>query len=34
MRQARRRAAEDLFEPLSAEDRKTLAKLLTIIDSR
>jgi DNA-binding MarR family transcriptional regulator len=34
MRQARRRAAEDLFEPLSVEDRKTLAKLLTIIDSR
>jgi DNA-binding MarR family transcriptional regulator len=34
MREARRRAAEDLFAPLTADDRKTLAKLLTIIDSR
>ncbi len=33
MRQARRRAAEDLFAPLTADDRKTLAKLLTVIDS-
>jgi DNA-binding MarR family transcriptional regulator len=33
MRQARRSAAEDLFAPLTADDRKTLAKLLTIIDS-
>ena len=34
MRTARRRAAEDLFSPLTADDRKTLAKLLTIIDSQ
>jgi DNA-binding MarR family transcriptional regulator len=34
MRQARRRAAEDLFTPLSVEDRKTLTSLLTIIDSQ
>src|SRR5487761_1246362 len=34
MRTARRRAAEDLFAPLTVEDRKTLAKLLTIVDSQ
>jgi DNA-binding MarR family transcriptional regulator len=34
MRQARRRAAEDLFAPLTVGDRKTLMKLLTIIDSQ
>ena len=34
MRQARRRAAEDLFAPLSEQDRKTLTTLLTIIDSQ
>jgi DNA-binding MarR family transcriptional regulator len=34
MRTARRRAAEDLFAPLAAEDRRTLTKLLTIIDSQ
>ena len=34
MRQARRRAAEDLFAPLSEQDRKTLTNLLTIIDSQ
>jgi DNA-binding MarR family transcriptional regulator len=33
LREARRRAAEDLFAPLSAEDRKTLAELLTHLDS-
>jgi len=33
LREARRRAAEDLFAPLSAEDRKTLAGLLTLLDS-
>lgn len=33
MRQARRRAAEDLFAPLTVDDRKTLGELLTIIDS-
>jgi DNA-binding MarR family transcriptional regulator len=33
LREARRRAAEDLFAPLSAEDRKTLADLLTHLDS-
>jgi DNA-binding MarR family transcriptional regulator len=31
MRQARRRAAEDLFAPLSAEERKTLTELLTTL---
>jgi DNA-binding MarR family transcriptional regulator len=31
MRQARRRAAEDLFAPLTAEDRKTLAELLSLV---
>jgi DNA-binding MarR family transcriptional regulator len=34
MRQARRRAAEDLFAPLSAEDRKTLTKLLSMISDQ
>ena len=33
LRDARRRAAEDLFAPLSAADRKTLAGLLTLLDS-
>src|ERR1700758_2405976 len=33
LRQARRQAAEDLFAPLTPADRKTLAKLLTIVDS-
>jgi DNA-binding MarR family transcriptional regulator len=33
LREARRRAAEDLFAVLSAEDRKTLAGLLTLLDS-
>jgi DNA-binding MarR family transcriptional regulator len=33
MRQARRRAAEDLFAPLSVGERKTLTELLTMIDS-
>jgi DNA-binding MarR family transcriptional regulator len=33
LREARRRAAEDLFAPLSAGDRKTLAGLLTLLDS-
>jgi DNA-binding MarR family transcriptional regulator len=33
MREARRRAAEDLFAPLTVEDRKTLTELLTMIDS-
>jgi DNA-binding MarR family transcriptional regulator len=33
LREARRRAAEDLFAPLSAEDRKALAGLLTLLDS-
>jgi DNA-binding MarR family transcriptional regulator len=32
MREARRRAAEDLFAPLTAEDRKALAQLLALID--
>jgi DNA-binding MarR family transcriptional regulator len=32
MREARRRAAEDLFAPMSAEDRKTLAELLSLLD--
>jgi len=34
MREARRRAAEDLFAPLTAEDRKALAQLLTVIDGK
>jgi DNA-binding MarR family transcriptional regulator len=33
LRQARRRAAEDLFAPLSVEDRKALGELLTVLDS-
>ena len=33
LREARRRAAEDLFAPLSAQDRQTLAELLTLLDS-
>jgi DNA-binding MarR family transcriptional regulator len=32
MREARRRAAEDLFAPLSADDRQTLAKLLGLLE--
>jgi DNA-binding MarR family transcriptional regulator len=32
LREARRRAAEDLFAPLSDEDRKTLADLLALLD--
>jgi DNA-binding MarR family transcriptional regulator len=34
MREARRRAAEDLFAPLSAQDRKTLGELLTLLDNK
>ncbi|HVT70681.1 MAG TPA: MarR family transcriptional regulator [Trebonia sp.] len=34
LRAARRRAAEDLFAPLSEQDRKTLAELLTRLDRR
>jgi DNA-binding MarR family transcriptional regulator len=34
LREARRRAAEDLFAPLDAHDRETFAKLLTLLDSR
>jgi DNA-binding MarR family transcriptional regulator len=33
LREARRRAAEDLFAPLSAADRKTLANLLGQLDT-
>ena len=33
LREARRRAAEDLFAPLSAADRKTLAGLLARLDA-
>jgi DNA-binding MarR family transcriptional regulator len=33
MREARRRAAEDLFAPLTADDRKALAELLNLIDT-
>lgn len=33
LREARRRAAEDLFAPLSAEDRKTFASLLAHLDA-
>jgi DNA-binding MarR family transcriptional regulator len=33
LREARRRAAEDLFAPLSAADRKTLADLLALLES-
>src|SRR5579863_3699765 len=32
MREARRGAAEDLFAPLSADDRKALGDLLTLLD--
>jgi DNA-binding MarR family transcriptional regulator len=32
MREARRRAAEDLFAPLSGEDRRRLAELLAALD--
>jgi len=32
MREARRRAAEDLFAPLSADDRKALGELLTLLE--
>jgi DNA-binding MarR family transcriptional regulator len=34
LREARRRAAEDLFAALSAEDRTTLAALLTRLDAQ
>ena len=34
LRQARRRAAEDLFAPLTAGDRKSLAELLTLLDAQ
>jgi len=34
MREARRRAAEDLFAPMTAEDRKALAQLLALIDRK
>ena len=33
MRDARRRAAEDLFAPLAAEDRKALGELLSLLDA-
>ena len=33
LREARRRAAEDLFAPLSADDRKTLSGLLARLDA-
>jgi DNA-binding MarR family transcriptional regulator len=33
LRETRRRAAEDLFAPLSADDRETLAGLLTRLDA-
>ena len=33
MREARRRAAEDLFAPLPAEDRKALGELLSLLDA-
>jgi DNA-binding MarR family transcriptional regulator len=33
MREARRQAAEDLFAPLTADDRKALAELLSLIDT-
>jgi DNA-binding MarR family transcriptional regulator len=32
MREARRHAAEDLFAPLTAEDRKALGELLSLLD--
>ena len=34
LREARRRAAEDLFAPLSPDDRETLGDLLTRLDAR
>jgi DNA-binding MarR family transcriptional regulator len=34
LREARRRAAEDLFAPLPARDRETLAELLTRLDAQ
>jgi DNA-binding MarR family transcriptional regulator len=34
LREARRRAAEDLFAPLSAQDRESLAGLLTLLDAQ
>jgi DNA-binding MarR family transcriptional regulator len=34
MREARRRAAEDLFAPLSADDRATLGQLLSTLDKK
>jgi DNA-binding MarR family transcriptional regulator len=34
MREARRRAAEDLFAPLSPDDRKTLGELLALLDNK
>ncbi len=34
LREARRRAAEALFAPLSAQDRETLAGLLTLLDAQ
>jgi DNA-binding MarR family transcriptional regulator len=33
LRQARRRAAEELFAPLPAEDRKALGELLAVLDN-
>jgi len=33
MREARRGAAEDLFAPLSAQDRESLGRLLSLLDS-
>ena len=33
LREARRRAAEDLFAPLPAQDRKALGGLLAVLDS-
>jgi DNA-binding MarR family transcriptional regulator len=34
MREARRRAAEDLFAPLSPDDRKVLGELLSQLDNK
>lgn len=34
MREARRRAAEDLFAPLPTDDRKALAELLSLVDDK
>ena len=33
LREARRRAAEGLFAPLTADERQTFADLLTLLDS-